>query len=172
MKESPRENSNYLKPYTLKPTPIPDGFVLVIDTRENRNLFSKPPKGLLTVRDKLQFGDYSIRGMTDIFAVERKFSGDLYPYCSTEREKTVRKMEEFRNIIKNGGWVGLVIEEKESSVYSHQEFTKVHPECVRGAINSFEIRYGVHCYFSGNRENAARWILDKATKFWLVKHEL
>ena len=38
---------------------IPDGFVLITDTREQDPLFRKPPKGLLIVRDTLRAGDYS-----------------------------------------------------------------------------------------------------------------
>ena len=113
MKESPRENSNYLKPYTLKPTPIPDGFILKIDTREQHSLFDKPPKGLMIVRDTLKYGDYSIKSMEDIFCVERKV-GDIYSYVSAEREKTVRKMKEFSRM----KFVGLVIEEsRETNLY-------------------------------------------------------
>ena len=167
MKESPRENSNYLKPYTLKPTPIPDGFILKIDTREQHSLFDKPPKGLMIVRDTLKYGDYSIKSMEDIFCVERKV-GDIYSYVSAEREKTVRKMKEFSKM----KFVGLVIEEsRETNLYQFQQHTKVHPEVVRAALISFEVRYGVHL-FIGNREGCARKVLDWSVKFWNITHEV
>lgn len=37
MRESPKENSNYLKSYHLKQTPIPDGLVVIVDTREQES---------------------------------------------------------------------------------------------------------------------------------------
>jgi ERCC4-type nuclease len=165
------EQAKFKEPYKLKPTVFPSNFILVVDSREQKSLFATPPKGLIMVRDKLDFGDYSIRGLESLFCVERKGIGDLFPYCSTEREKTVAKMEQFRSMIKSGGWCGLVIEEKESDIYRHQTFTKIHPESVRGAIISFNVRYGVHTYF-GNRENCTRWLLDRAVRFYNIIHEI
>ena len=107
MKESPRENSNYLKPYSLKPTLIPDGFVLVQDTREQRPLFARIPKGLTVSSATLKFGDYSVKGFEDKICFERK-SMDLWGYCSSEREKTVKKMLQFKSM----EFVGLIRSEE------------------------------------------------------------
>lgn len=167
MKEIPfNENPKYMTPYKLKPTLIPEGFVLVQDTREALPLFSRIPKGLTICSATLSNGDYSVRGFESQIAFERK-SHDLFPYCSTEREKTLAKMQRF----KDYEFVGLVIEMREAEAYQFQQHSRVHPESVRGAITSFEIRYGVHVYW-GTRENCCRWLLDRATKFFLVKHEL
>jgi len=166
------QNKNYGKSYELKPTVIPEGFVLIQDTREQRPLFTRIPKGLTIQSTTLHDGDYSIKGFESKFAIERKFIGDLFPYCSSERDKTVAKMKRFRSIVDAGGWVGLCIEEKESTVYQHQNFTQVSPETVRGAIISFAIRYHVNVYFAGNRDNAARFILDHACRFYKMVHEV
>lgn len=166
------QNKNYGKEYVLKPTVIPEGFVLLQDTREQRPLFTRIPKGLTIQSTTLHDGDYSIKGFEHLFAIERKFIGDLFPYCSSERDKTVAKMKRFRSMVDAGGWVGLCIEEKESTVYQHQSFTQVSPETVRGAIISFAIRYHVTCYFAGNRDNASRWILDHACRFYKMVHEV
>jgi ERCC4-type nuclease len=165
------QNKNYGKLYELKPTIIPDGFVLLQDTREQRPLFARIPKGLTIQSATLHDGDYGIKGFP-LFAIERKFIGDLFPYCSSERDKTVAKMKRFRSMVDAGGWVGLCIEEKESTVYQHQNFTQVSPETVRGAIISFAIRYHVNVYFAGNREHASRWILDHACRFYKMVHEV
>lgn len=165
-------DAKFSKPYILKPTEIPSGFVLLQDTREQRPLFPRIPKGLTIQSTTLKNGDYSVLGFDHLFAIERKFIGDLFPYCSTEREKTVAKMQRFRKMVDSGGWVGLCIEERESNVYQHQVFTKIHPEVIRGAIISFAIRYHVSVYFAGNRENAARWILDHSCRFWKIIHEV
>jgi ERCC4-type nuclease len=162
----------FTKLYELKPTVIPVGFVLLQDTREQRPLFTRIPKGLTIQSTTLHNGDYSIHGLDHLFAIERKFAGDLYPYCSTEREKTKEKMRRFKSMIDAGGWVGLCIEGKESNIYQYQTFTKVNPEVVRGSIISFAIRYHVQVYFAGNRDNAARYILDHAVRFWNVIHEI
>lgn len=173
MKTKPTsQQAKFLKPYELKPTVFPEGFILLQDTREQRPLFSRIPKGLTIQSATLSRGDYSIKSFDHLFAIERKFAGDLYPYCCTEREKTVKKMTEFKSMADKGGFVALVIEDKESNIYQPQQFTRVSPETVRGAIISFAIRYHVHVYFAGNRENAGRYILDHAVKFWNVAHEI
>ncbi len=160
------DNSTHLKPYILKPTVIPDGFCLITDTREQRPLFSRIPKDLTIRSATLSNGDYSVHGFESQIVFERK-SHDLWPYCSSEREKTKEKMERF----KDYEFVGLIIELKESEIYQFQQFTKVHPECIRGALISFQVRYGVHCYY-GSRENCSRWLIDCAVKFWNIKHEV
>ena len=161
-----RENPSYLKPYNLKPTIIPEGFVLVQDTAEQRPLFARIPSGLTIMALSLKNGDYSIKGFESKFAIERK-ALDLFPYCTTEQEKTRAKMERF----KAYEFVGLAIERKESEVYQFQQMSRAHPESIRGALISFQVRYGVHVYF-GTRETCARWILDTAVKFYNIKHEV
>jgi ERCC4-type nuclease len=168
MKATPRrEQPNYLKPYELKPTPIPDGFILLQDTREQRPLFSpRIPKGLTIQSCTLHNGDYSVKGFEHQICFERK-ANDLFSYCSSEHDKTKEKMLRFRNFL----FVGLIIELRESDIYQFQEFNRVHPEVTRAALISFQVRYGVHVYM-GSREGCARWLLDCATKFWKIQHEL
>lgn len=176
MKLTPKNpiNSRYLKPYEPKDIQFPSGFCLIVDTREQHSplFLDKPPKGLMVMRDTLKNGDYSIYGFPE-FIVEKKYAGDLFPYCSTEMEsKTKPKMERFKQIISSNGWVGLVIEDSMSGIFKHQEFTKIHPESVRWALAEFRTRYGVHVHFAVNRENAARWILENAVYWYKMKKEL
>ena len=167
MKERPSKyNQRALQKYSLKPTPIPDGFVLVQDTREQLPLFTRLPSGLTIMSKKLNNGDYSVLGLENKIAFERK-SSDLFAYCTVERDKTVAKMKRF----KSYEFVGLVIEMKEIEAYQFQAYTKVHPESIRGAITSFQVRYGVHVYW-GSREQCGRYIMDCATKFYTMKHEV
>jgi ERCC4-type nuclease len=168
MREKPRDHdTKFTTLYTLKPTPIPEHMVCVVDTREQKSpLLEKPPKGLVIVRDTLYDGDYGIRGMP-LFAIERKFMGDLFPYCSSEQvNKTKPKMERFKEMIRQGGWVGLVIQEREIDVYQWQEWTKVSPESIRQALVSFEIKYGVHVYFNKDKNRIVSWMVDHMVKYY------
>jgi len=167
------QQTKYNKPYQLKNTVIPPEMCLIVDTREQHSplFLDKPPKGLMVCRDTLSDGDYGIRGMP-LFCIEKKYHGDLYPYCSTEREKTIKKMQRFRHMVDSGGWVGLLITERESDIYKHQTFTRVSPECVRGALVSFAIRYHVTVYFASSKEYAERFILDHAVKYYNVMKEV
>jgi ERCC4-type nuclease len=152
--------------YKLVGFKFPENFILCVDPREQRPLFTRFPSGLMIKSATLKDGDYSIAGFESKICFERKGIGDLFPYCSTEREKTIKKMKRFRSM----DFVGLIIEAKESEVLQYQQFTQVHPEVVRGAITSFQVRYGVHVRY-GSREEIARWMLDCAIKYWSIKHE-
>jgi|GEM_PF-1956893 len=177
MKTTPRSttiNSKHSKPYTFKPIVFPPEMCLVVDTREqNSPLFldRTAPKGLMVMRDTLIDGDYGIKGFP-LFAIEKKYHGDLFTYCSTERIKTKPKMERFRKMVDAGGWVGLVIEDTMSNIFKWQDYTNIDPGSVRGALTSFAIKYHVHVHFAGNRENTARWILDHAVRYYEFMKEL
>jgi ERCC4-type nuclease len=162
----------YINSSNLKPVKIPDGFVLVQDTREQRPLFSDPTDGLVVVTDTLHLGDYSIRGFEDKFVVERKQISDFYSYIGKQRERTVRKMQQFRQVVTSGGYVALVIEASECDLLCGYIMSRVSPETARQALVSFEIRYGVHCYYSKSRTDIARWVLDRAIKFYRIMREI
>lgn len=167
MKATPTsQQAKFLKPYELKPTEFPLGFTLLQDTREQKPLFTRIPKGLTIYSATLSDGDYSVKGFEDKICFERK-SSDIFTYCTSEQEKTRRKMERFKQF----DFVGLIIELKESELYQFQTFTKVHPESIRGALVSFQVRYNVHVHF-GSRESNARWLLDCAVKYYNIKHEI
>jgi ERCC4-type nuclease len=158
----------YIHGSNLKPfKKFPDGFVLIQDTREQRPLFNSPPEGLKIVTDTLLKGDYSIRGFEDKFCIERKQVSDFYSYIGKERERTIKKMKEFLDM----QFAGLVIEASEANILNGFQMSRVSPETARQAIVSFEVRYGVHVYYSKSRHNIRRWVLDRAIKFYKVRRE-
>jgi ERCC4-type nuclease len=156
----------------LKPARIPDGFILVQDTREQKPLFIDATEGLDVVTDTLPYGDYSIRGFEDRFCVERKQMSDFYSYIGKERTRTTRKMDQFREMVSTGGWVGLAVEASEPDLLTGFIMSRVSPETARQALVSFEVRYGVHVYYSRSRRDIRRWVLDRAIKFYRIQREV
>lgn len=156
----------------LKPYRFPMGFTLIVDSREQRPLYALGEiGGLEIISHALPYGDYSIQGFENQFCVERKRVSDFFSYIGKQRLLTTKKMEAFKEIISNAGWVGLVVETSENDLLSGFELSRVHPEAVRQTLVSFEVRYGVHCYFSRSRNDIARWILDRAIKFYRIMKE-
>jgi ERCC4-type nuclease len=151
----------------FKPHAFPDGFVLIIDTREQDLLFDKMPKGLTVKRDKLDDGDYSIVGFEGTFAIERKKISDFLGYITHEREKTITKMKRLAKM----DFAALVIEVDEDELYFGSSYSQVGAEVIRAALVSFQVRYGVHIYMSNDRGKIERWILDWAIKYHNVKKE-
>jgi ERCC4-type nuclease len=168
MKLKPHIERNGLKGFR-----IPEGLVLIQDTREQKPLFDDPPEGLAVVTATLLLGDYSIKGFEGKFCVERKCISDFYSFIGKERERTTRKMEQFREMVVRGrGFVGLVVEATESDLLSGYVMSRVSPETARQALISFELRYGVHVYYSRSRTDIARWVLDRAIKFYRIQREV
>jgi ERCC4-type nuclease len=147
---------------------IPDGFCLIIDTREQNPLFIKPPKGLYIVRDTLKVGDYSVKGFESLITIERKSLNDFYSSISSQRERfeeELKKMQELE-------WKALVIEEDEKKVLVPSPFeTQIHPEVVRWSLVSLEVRWKLHIYMNRSRKDIERWILDRLIYFFKRKRE-
>lgn len=150
--------------FKWKPTSIPDGFILKIDTREQSPLFlPTPPKGLVVVRDTVQHGDYTILGFEDKVGIERKQVSDFFTYVGKERDRTIRKLTQ----IKELDFAALVVEADEEEVLSpYQLYSTMHPEQIRGFLRSLRVRYGVHVYFNSNRSALERWVLDHLAYFF------
>jgi len=141
---------------------FPADFILVIDTREQDMLFKHPRKGLVIVRDTLQYGDYSIRGFESQIAIERKNLSDLYGSIGKGRERFKAELEELAKYERK--W--LLIEATEDQVLSWQEFSTLHPNVARGFLVSLEIRYGIGVCYQPDRHKAERWILDRFIRYY------
>ena len=156
----------------FKPARIPEGMILVVDTREQKPLFTEPKDELVVVAASLPHGDYSLQGFEDRFCVERKRISDFYSYIGKERNRTTRKMEQFREMAFRGGFVGLVVEASEADLLTGFVMSRVSPETARQALVSFEVRYGLHVYYSRSRRDISRWVLDRAIKFYRMQREV
>lgn len=158
---------------TLKPFVFPAGFILIQDTREQLPLFPENaiPDGLQIENRCLRDGDYSVLGLENMVAFERKQVSDFFGYIGKERDRTTKKMQRFREIANRGGFVGLVVEACESDLFQGYHMSNVPTEVVRQSLVSFEVRYGVHCYLSRSRADISRWLLDRAIKAYRMWYE-
>jgi len=156
------------RPFVFK-WKFPDDFILVIDSNESDDplFLPHPPKGLVTVMEKLETGDYSCRGFEDKITIERKKIGDLLTCLGQERERFKREIERMASF----EWKAIVVEGFEADLLSYHEFSLMEPESVRQSIISIEIRHHIHFYFGKTREDIERWILDRLIKFFRVKRE-
>ena len=159
------------KPMQLKSVVLPKDMIILVDTREQQPLFTGNPQAHL---DTVHHGDYTIKGFEPYFAIERKKQSDLWTYCSSEMNtRTKRKMGEFNQIVRGGGFVGLVIEASEDDLLGGYAWSgRYNPNVVRGAIASFEVDYGVNVYYSRDRQAIERWILDRMVRFWENMHKI
>ena len=139
---------------------IPEGFVLIQDTREQKPLFM--PNDWI-VDKKLDVGDYSILGMEEMITIERKSIPDLFGSLGKGRKRfdkeLVRMAEEYE-------WAGLMIEGNESKVMMRQDYSTMTPNQIFHSLSSIESR-GIHIYYADKVGYARDWVLSRLTRFYI-----
>ena len=162
---------------------FPEGFVVVVDTRETDPLLfrgDKPRKNVPIVRKTLAYGDYSILGFEECISVERKKSGDLYRCLGKERERFKKELEKLQYYERR--W--LLIEDSEKEVlqpfvfYGEEYYIDVetgekkrhiHPNSVRQSLVSIGTKLGIPIHYSGNKTNSEIWLLDRLVRYYKWK---
>jgi len=136
---------------------------IVIDTREQL-----PYEFETSVTKTLKTGDYSILGLENDVAVERKTKEDAYGSCGARRvrfEKEMMRLSKFN-------YAAVVIEASLSSLLTPPSYTKVSPLVVVNSFVSWTVKYGVHVFFASNREYARNLVQLILQKYWKYHKEV
>jgi ERCC4-type nuclease len=88
--ESIREGTRNQRRLKLPSELRPEDVVAVVDSREQAPLCLSP---LQTITGTLATGDYSVRGLEHVVAVERKSLGDLLSCVGRERDRFDREVQ-------------------------------------------------------------------------------
>jgi len=104
--------------------------VIVIDTREQAPLaFGR----LQSIRGTLQMGDYSVKGLESLFAIERKSIGDLVGCCVGEnRERFERELHRLRGF----RFKRLLIVGTEAQIQEGQYCSNIKPQAVMATLGA------------------------------------
>jgi len=146
-------------------------FSVVIDTREQAPFMftgietNAPhrPLDVLTVRQALPSGDYSIEGMEKRVAIERKSVSDWFGSIGGDRTRFEAEVErlshyEYAAVVIEGGWQELLIDRPSN--------TQVPGIVSSRTIASWDIRYGVRFYPCMNRRHAELFTFALLSMFW------
>jgi ERCC4-type nuclease len=140
---------------------------LVIDTREQTPL---APQRLPWTRGTLTTGDYSVLGLEDLFAVERKSIDDLVACCKSgtkaaegERERFERELHRLRGFRFARLLVVGTVADIEAGAYK----SEIAPLAVRNSLRAFEARYNIPVIFRSTPEAAAELVEDWA--YWFAR---
>lgn len=131
--------------------------VLLIDSREQRPLSFTGP----TQRVTLATGDYSVLGLEDRVAIERKSLDDLIRCLSTDRERFERELARARGY----NYFAVVVEGRWSDVLDGQYRSAMQPNAVFESISALSVRYGVPFLFAESRSIAARMVESLLLKY-------
>ena len=175
MMETPSKGSNPNS--TGKQVIVP--FTVAIDAREQLpytflNLRDNVKNGrsdtlvVPTARCTLKVGDYSIVGLEESIAIERKSKQDLYGSVSQSRDNFVGRLERmhgfaFSCVVVEANWHELLTDPP--------IHTKYKPKSLCRTIQAWITRYNVHWLMVPNREYAEAFTFRLLQRLWLDKQE-
>lgn len=124
----------------------PSDITVIVDTREQRPLDLSPLK---MTTSSLPTGDYSIKGMEEVVAIERKSLSDLIGCIGRERDRFERELHRMlaysvRAVFVEASWLDLELGQWRSKVTPHQ---------AQASILGW-MAWGVPFLFAGTREQS------------------
>ena len=134
---------------------------VVIDSREQAPL---PITRLTHVRAGLATGDYSVLGLEDTVAIERKSLDDLAQCCGNDRDRFERELQRMMAYRVRA----LVIEGTVEDINMRCYRSQIEPKCITGSLLAWRVRYGIEPHFFRERDVAARWVEREC---WLAARE-
>ncbi len=153
----------------FKPTKIPKGFVLLIDTREQKPLFTKSgpftngekrvENGITMIGYAVKVGDYTIQGYEEKVCVERKELSDFLRFIGAERKaKTIPKLKRMNRM--NYPYVAIEVSKSKlfprSGRYKYSDLTVEHTRGFLKKITVWRIPY----VYTSDRVELERYVLD------------
>lgn len=112
------------------------------------------PVAIETIRESLHTGDYSISGLEDEFAIERKSIPDLQSTLTRGRDRFMRELErashlKYMAVIIEGNWDSFI-----KYVYEH---TNATPKSLDSTIVACTMRFqNCHWFWRPNRFTAMK----------------
>ena len=145
---------------------------IIIDSREQAPLTFEHEKyaGTVTEVGAIDTGDYSLAGLTDRVAVERKTLPDLVACLARERERFERELQRAAALDA----FAVVVESSWAELAGGQYRSQLNPHSACQSVAAFMARYRIPFLFCGSRAGAEymawsflRQYLESARKRWL-----
>jgi len=123
--------------------------LILVDSREQLPLQFR---NLQSVIATLATGDYSVAGLTSVFAIERKTISDLIGCCVGENrqrfEKELHRLQAYK-------FRRLLIVGSRAEIEAMRYQSRISPRAVLGSLAAWEVRYDVPVVFSPDAVTAA-----------------
>jgi ERCC4-type nuclease len=127
---------------------------IIVDTRE-QSPFSFPSEHdgeeIKVSIGTLPFGDYTIRGLEEIVAIERKSLPDIVACCGAERDRFNKELLALRGYKCKA----VIIEATLADIIKGKWRGKVLPQMVLGSIASWRVKFNIDFIYAGNAECAS-----------------
>ena len=143
--------------------------LVIIDSRE-QNPFSFEGRDCEVMTGALATGDYSLQGLEDKIAIERKSLDDLVG-CLTgdNRARFERELARGRGL----DFFAVVIEAGFQELTAKQYRSGMNPHSAAQSILAFQVRYGTPFFWAGSRKAAeytTYWLLSKYLREAAVRY--
>ena len=122
---------------------------ILVDTREQAPLRFSRAVDVEAVT--LPVGDYSLRGATELVAIERKRLGELAVCCGHDRPRFIEQIERMQSYPVRA----LVVEGDMDAVLAGAYRSSINPLSVLGTLIKVATDYGVPVWLAGDARNAA-----------------
>lgn len=138
--------------------------IIIIDTREKDEYTFGD---IVTIRQKLDAGDYSVAGLEDCIVIERK---NLDDFVGT----VIYQKDRFHNelcALARMDFAAIVVEASLTDILEHRYKSGVLPASVIGAAVAVMVEYRIPIIFCGNRQIACH-MTQKLLQRYAQKHEV
>jgi DNA excision repair protein ERCC-4 len=137
-------------------------FTIAIDTREQLP-YAFPG----AVTKTLPSGDYSIVGLEDRVAIERKSKTDAYGSLGQGRARFRREVERLAAF----DYAAIVIEDTVQGFLRRPPHSKMNSRGAIGTLLAWSVRYRIPVYFAGDREHARALTQKLLQMYWRYHHK-
>ncbi|HOX27260.1 MAG TPA: hypothetical protein PLL30_16195 [Candidatus Krumholzibacteria bacterium] len=139
------------------------GFTIVVDTREQQ-----PYAFDGAVIKGLPSGDYSILGLEDRVAVERKSKPDAYASLGRGRARFRREVERLAVL----DYAAIVIEDTVPGFLRRPPHSQMSPRAAISTLLSWSVRYRIPVFFAGDRTHGRALTQKLLVMYWRHRREV
>lgn len=133
---------------------------IAVDTREQ--LPFEFSSGVAIERKGLATGDYSLVGMEEQVAFERKGLDDLVNCVIHDKKRFASELARLA-LMKHRA---VVVEASVADVLARRYRSEAHPNAVLAATNAIYLHYGIPVFFWGDRPHCRQMLEDLLTRIW------
>ncbi len=126
---------------------------VIVDTRE-QDYYGFNPQLVTPVRRALPAGDYSVAGMEQIVAVERKTLDDFVGTVMRARGRFYRELRRLAKYTR----ACVVVEADLADILAGRYRGDAHPHAILGSALAISVDFGIPVYFCSNRQIACRFV--------------
>lgn len=126
---------------------------VIIDSREQEP-YGFNPRLITPVRAALPAGDYSVAGLEQSVAVERKTLEDFVGTVTRARDRFYRELERFQSYAR----ACVVVEADLEDVLAGRYRGGAHPHSILGSALAIAVDFGIPVFFCSNRQVACRFV--------------